>query len=567
MNGAFSNIYATWTSSVSSCCFYLTSCYSDRSQRRADTPAFAVVEEQPIRARAPRPDGLDDPFNPFGKETLAPSSNEKPAGRKSFASSLRGFSTRNIPFLPQKPPRSHRLRISSPTNFRHVYSHSYQYSDPFTSTRELPNFGIPRQEDDYLRQQSFQPLQLGANTTRLSPILPYFEPNDGVVTPPPAARLRDEREDEIDGFNLKRSRSSLSFHVPRRRAMGGSQSSTPLQASPQIVERQRSASSPPPPEVPPKSRARAYTAPEAEKVDTLKERIAEAMMERDRLQELIDDVVERQSIYLGSRPSTAHSMRTQILANAESVPAIPALPPMAPSFAERLNPDFNFHRAETRTPGAQTQAFAPTPTRATALDAAAAFQFSELAPAPLHIVPFQAPPTPPRSRASDRPIQPPLPLVLRPPLRKKKSFSRVSTWLFPNAAGNENHQRGLSVDSITNVPRPVRDTDGFYQCVSPPGTSGSRRLSTDTVSTVATWASDEEETVPTTLSPCQSPGMMLAGASLDGSSGLLAVPRGQEQQQQRLDRMGTFGRNGRSEASSGSGISGASTVTVVGVAF
>ncbi|PKS09783.1 hypothetical protein jhhlp_004404 [Lomentospora prolificans] len=532
----------------------------------ADTPAFAVIEEQPIKARAPQPDGLDDPFNPFAKETLAQIPSEKPAGRKSFASSIRDFSSRNLPFLPQKPTRSHRLRISSPTNFRHVYSHSGQYSDHFSSTRLPPTFGIPRQEDEYQQQEdSYRPLQLVTTGVRLSPILPNFEPNDRVVTPPPAAKLRDDREDEIDGFNLKRSRSSLSFHVPRRRAMGGSsQSSTPLYGSPQMAERQRSASSPSPPEVPPKSRARAYTAPAADKVDTLKERIAEAMMERDRLQEMIDDVIERQSIYLGSRPSTAHSMRTQILASAESVPAIPALPPMAPSFAERLNPDLN--RSATRLPGVPTQTFAPTPTRVVPHATATTFQFSELAPAPLHVVPFQAPPTPPRSRASDRPIQPPLPLVLRPPLRKKKSFSRVSTWLFPNA-GQEHHQRGLSVDSITNVPRPVRNTEGFYQCVSPPGTSESRRLSTDST-TVTTWASeDEEETVPTTLSPCQSPAVMLAGAGLDGSSGLLAVPRGQEQPQ-RLDRMTTFGgRSGRSEVSNGSGISGASTATVVGVAY
>ncbi|KEZ43868.1 hypothetical protein SAPIO_CDS4039 [Scedosporium apiospermum] len=531
----------------------------------ADFPVLAPTkEEEPTTAQAPYLEELDDPFNPYTKETLSSPTEKQPA-RKGFTSTLRGFSARNLSFLPQRPPRSHRLRISSPTNFRHVYSHSYQFSDPFTTTshREGVNVGIPRQEEDRQFQDPrrldspFQPLQLGADTTELSPILPYFESDDRVVTPPPAAWLRDAPR-EGEGYVLKRSRSNLSFHVPRRRVGGvdgsSSQASTPKQGSPQMGERHSpslSSPSPPPPAVPPKSRARAYTAPE---VDHLKERIAEAMLERDRLQEMIEDVIERQSIYLGSRPSTAHSMRTQILASAESVPAIPALPPLAPSFAERLNPDLN--HSTTTLPNPSPFA-APTPTRfPPPPHPTTPFQFSELAPAPLHIVPFQAPPTPPRSRASDRPLQPPLPLVLRPPLRKKKSFSRVSTWLFP-------HERGLSVDSITNAPRPVRDADGFYQCVSPPGTG--RRMSGDSVSTVTTWASEEEETMGTTLSPCQSPGVVM-GREMDvqnggagAGAGALGVP------EQRLDRMATFG-GGRSQASSGTAGS-ASTATVVGVAF
>lgn len=58
------------------------------------------------------------------------------------------------------------------------------------------------------------------------------------------------------------------------------------------------------------------------------------------------------------------------------------------------------------------------------------------------------------------PPPPPLPLLLpRPPLRKKKSFSRVSTWL------SGGHSRHLSLDSVTNAPVPVTARDGFYQCV------------------------------------------------------------------------------------------------------
>jgi hypothetical protein len=41
-------------------------------------------------------------------------------------------------------------------------------------------------------------------------------------------------------------------------------------------------------------------------MENLVERVANAMLERDRLQEQIDDLIERQSIYISSRPSTAY---------------------------------------------------------------------------------------------------------------------------------------------------------------------------------------------------------------------------------------------------------------------
>jgi hypothetical protein len=53
------------------------------------------------------------------------------------------------------------------------------------------------------------------------------------------------------------------------------------------------------------------------------ESIASAMIEKDKLQEMIDDCVERQSIYLSSRPSTAHSMA---LTMAGKQPRMPFLP-------------------------------------------------------------------------------------------------------------------------------------------------------------------------------------------------------------------------------------------------
>jgi hypothetical protein len=77
---------------------------------------------------------------------------------------------------------------------------------------------------------------------------------------------------------------------------------------------------------------------------------------------------------------------------------------------------------------------------------------------------------------------PPLPLVLqksRPPLRKKKSFSQVSSWL-----NRADHTRSISIDSITNTPRPIKSREGFYQCVDPEAG-------------ISLTVSPMEETVPT----------------------------------------------------------------------
>lgn len=103
------------------------------------------------------------------------------------------------------------------------------------------------------------------------------------------------------------------------------------------------------------------------------------------------------------------------------MPSIPALPPVAPSFAERLNTESDRPRTAPHYP---KQAVFPVQVR--------------------HEVVEAMPP-------------PPLPLILRPPLRKKKSFSRVSSWL-------SSHKRQVSMGSITNEPLPLKDSDGFYQC-------------------------------------------------------------------------------------------------------
>ncbi|KAI1806178.1 hypothetical protein F4811DRAFT_512136 [Daldinia bambusicola] len=139
------------------------------------------------------------------------------------------------------------------------------------------------------------------------------------------------------------------------------------------------------------------------------------------------------------------------------MPEIPALPPNAPSFSERLSSD------RPRTAVSQTSA-------RTSYKANSSRKVESRVPPP------------------------PLPLRLRPPLRKKKSFSRVSTWLFPGGEPN----RDISLDSVTNDPRPMTDTDGFYKVAD---FEDNRRCSIDTLSTSSDWTVEEEQTLPTSLSP------------------------------------------------------------------
>ena len=255
-----------------------------------------------------------------------------------------------------------------------------------------------------------------------------------------------------------------------------------------------------PPRVPPRSRARAYTAPNVERIV---ERIASAMIEKELLQWEIDSIIERQSIYTSSRPTTAYGMQDM-----EPMPSIPAMPASAPSFAERLS-------TEGRPQTAPAQSI-QTPTRQTPFAEASA-TFNHSSPGL-------------EKDDTDRVLAPPLPLVLRPPLRKKKSFSRVSNWLF--LAGAE-HQRDISLDSVTNLPRPVGEGDGFYQTFvsAPVGDT------TPSSYTASSWETEDEEdegqsqTVPTTWSPGSSP--MVAQGTPTKTRAPLMISRG-----------ATFGRTG-----------------------
>ncbi|KAM0472857.1 hypothetical protein ACHAPX_008534 [Trichoderma viride] len=371
-----------------------------------------------------------------------------------------------------------RLQISAPFEFRHVESGSFQF--PFPPQRPSRPWESPVTPGT--PETPFEPLQLGISNSgkELSPILPDFSlPRE--MTPPPLVHLAGRPYNEHSS-SPKRSRSSTAFHIPRKNVATGSFSSSP-EVSPLKLASEKQPS------------VRDYTPSDME---AIKERVACAMNEVEELQKKINDIIERQSIYTASRPSTAHSMartvpgklKTEPLrgrlsqlthADAAEVPIIPALPPAAPSFAERLNTEVSLPNTGSITASihiSQLEAYEET------LDNIR--QLSQLMP----MQEERSPPPPP----------PPLPLVLRPPLRKKKSFSRVSTWLFqePGRARNQ------SMDSITNAPLPIKGSEGFYQCVTPPRRPD--RRSTETFDTLSTWSTnDGDRSVPTAWSPRSTP--------------------------------------------------------------
>ncbi|KAH7133496.1 hypothetical protein EDB81DRAFT_659137 [Dactylonectria macrodidyma] len=390
---------------------------------------------------------------------------------------------------------SRRPIISAPSNFQHISSASPKFPEPAQPRNPKLRPAKP------LRRRSFRPLELSISSpnNKPSPLLPHFEmlTTPGIIYDPnetenmsedmfETPRTPDQSEKPLKSpagqhsLEHQRSFSSTSFHFPRKHISDSD-------SSPFTIHEDEI-----PPLIPPKARgrSRAYTAPD---VETIKERVASAMLEVEKLQKQIDDVIERQSLYSVSRPTTSHSVANTTHGEAlavlpslvahlltsrpdlEPMPSIPALPPAAPSFAERLNSEIvRPHTAPIKS---------PTPAHRRAKTAGDAAPSSPHTPSP-------------RARKDDRPLPPPLPLVLRPPLRKKKSFSRVSNWLFPGAEPSGETTLGC----VTNLPRPVTGKDGFYQCVSQ-GESRGRRQSTDSFGTVTTWETDDDRTFPSTWSP------------------------------------------------------------------
>ncbi|KAI8945644.1 hypothetical protein F4801DRAFT_113668 [Xylaria longipes] len=419
---ALSGMFSSLSHCISQFCQPMAPHLDEKSQSHdVNYNSFSIVRDEP--SFMPRPSAMPLRNTPEVFE-------EERALKKRRGLGWSGFSARKR-LLPSNTSLPRRPRISPPSDFRHVYSDSFHLPE---STLSHPK----------LQSTSFNPLRINLNMsdTQLSPILPELNYSSPPVTPPPRAyTISSPNDSDSPATSHQRSHSSQSFSIPRRPVNGSSmfESSRSNTPTPQRLQ-------------PVKMRGYISPSPPTPIMEDLVERVANAMLERDRLQEKIDGIVEKQYTYTGSRPSTGHGQPGM-----EPMPEIPALPPNAPSFSERLSSD---HIQSTSTP-------APTRTRYEANSS---------------------------RKITGRVPPPPLPLRLRPPLRKKKSFSRVSSWLFPPGTG---HKRDISLDSITNAPKPVRGGQGFYQVARP---ESNRRSSFDSESTVSDWTV-EEQTLLTSLSP------------------------------------------------------------------
>jgi len=311
---------------------------------------------------------------------------------------------------------------------------------------------------------------------RLSPILPHFGVEDRVLSYPPAALVHVRSDSALSNFSIPRkplnSHKSMSGRLETASAhttpesVGSEFVSHPLRPRPSLPESPSTqelmaALQEALPLSPPPARLRANTAPVIYRNSVQAERIKSVMQEKHELEKRLKDIdsiiEERRSVYLSSHSGSIYSESEE------------PMPDLKTSQLERM----------------------PLPTR------------PKTAPHTVHI-PVRAKSFTEASAAFDNrvrtPPPPPLPLVLqtRPPLRKKKSFSRVSSWLFPSE-----HARNISMDSVTNMPKPVTSREGFYQCIDTKAT----RMSIRSVSTVSTLESEiDEPTAPTTLTPGSSPG-------------------------------------------------------------
>lgn len=205
--------------------------------------------------------------------------------QKTFKPNQTGFSTKGRAQTDGSRPQ---LQISAPFEFRHVESGSFQF--PFPPHRPSRPWESPVTPDT--PETPFEPLQLNISSSgkELSPIVPDFSfPTE--MTPPSLVHIPGRPYGERSP-SQKRSHSSTSFHIPRKNIAAGSLSSSP-EVSPLNLASDK------------QPRARDYTPSDME---AIKERVACAMNEVEELQKKINDIIERQSLYTASRPSTAHSM-------------------------------------------------------------------------------------------------------------------------------------------------------------------------------------------------------------------------------------------------------------------
>lgn len=191
-----------------------------------------------------------------------------------------GWLDRNFRSGKRKAPRP---LISDPFNFQHTGTGAVNF---MASAADLPRSA-----------PAFRPLELSIyrSNDQISPLMPYFTRNT-TPSPPPRALTRDTFDEDASTLAHSRSYSSQSFHIPRR----------PVNDVASFTTGTTSSTGDSPPRIPPRARTRprAYTSPS---VEAIVERIAGAMIEKERLEEEIESVKERQSFCL-SRPSSVFGL-------------------------------------------------------------------------------------------------------------------------------------------------------------------------------------------------------------------------------------------------------------------
>ncbi|TAQ90239.1 hypothetical protein B7494_g1408 [Chlorociboria aeruginascens] len=373
-----------------------------------------------------------------------------------------------------------RPQIGAPSDFRHVEN------------------GLSR------RPEGFRKLELSIYMpeNQLSPILPHFGAVDDTTFP-----YQNEPLYPPSIYAQSRSESSLSFQIPRKPIRSSTASTSDLvrpRPGSLSVDELLNALEGDIPRRPPQARLRSYTEPPA--YDRVKSALHERFELEQKLREIDIIIEERQSVYFSSRPTSRAPSRAASRSESrprvyeESQEPLPT-PPLNPSFTQRMSSSVADQRPKTAP--SQTVYI---PARLTPFNQATAT--------------FNKPPLPLKERSFAAP-PPPLPLVLTAPpqsLRKKKSFSRVSSWLFPSpmsaSSSPQDHTRTLSMDSITNAPKNITSREGFYQCIDLNSHTPTHRRSGDSfVSTVSSLSHNDDvdskldaQTLVGTWTPNSSPG-------------------------------------------------------------
>jgi hypothetical protein len=256
-----------------------------------------IEHHQPRLVPPPIPESQERPLT-RGQELIS---------RSKSISSRASFSVRRKVNAYNGPRRTRGITISHPTDFRHVEN------------------SMPR------RREAFRPLELSIYMpeNQLSPILPHFHTIDDLAFP-----LDDKELPELPfppaAITHSRSESALSFRIPRKPLRSSSRASSEWTAqykprpdslsAQELLERLEKEL----PKAPPPARLRAMTEPAS--YDRVRSVLHEKHELDRRLKDIDEQIEERRSVYMSSRPtSRAASIRpTSIYEESEGMFTVPA---------------------------------------------------------------------------------------------------------------------------------------------------------------------------------------------------------------------------------------------------